>query len=131
MVDLTHAPTSDAEEKSTHLAAINIADIVVPEGGKPILERKMRCRRMDVFPGGVIGLHDHTNRPAILYVLHGSMTVYASDKDRPQVVNEGEAITEVGNIQHWAQNNSDKLPLAVLTFDLLDDGSPAMGNGGC
>ena len=125
MSDLSLAPTTTADEKSTTLKTINIADIEIPEGGKPILERKMRVRRLDVFPGGVIGLHDHTNRPAILFVLRGSFTIHNSTTDEPEVVNEGEAVTEFGHLKHWAKNNSDKEPLALLTFDLLDEGIPA------
>lgn len=124
MTDLTNAPTSVADEKSTNLQMINISDIVIPPGGKPILERKMRVRRLDVFPGGVIGLHDHANRPAILFVLRGSFTIYNSTTDEPEVVHEGEAVREFGHLKHWAKNNSDTLPLALLTFDLLDDGEP-------
>lgn len=125
MVDITNAPDSTADEKSTTLQTIDISKIKVPPGGKPLLERQMRVRRLDVFPGGVIGVHDHGNRPAILFVLHGSFTVYDSKRDEPMVINEGEAIAEFGDLKHWAKNNSDKLPLALLTFDLLDDGQPA------
>ena len=125
MVDITNAPTTVADEKSTTLKTIEIADIKIPEGGKPILERQMRVRRLDVFPDGIIGLHDHGNRPAILYVLRGSFTIYNSTSDEPEVVNEGEAVTEFGQLKHWARNNSRTLPLALLTFDLLDDGAPA------
>ncbi|SED95688.1 cupin domain-containing protein [Ruania alba] len=112
---------STVDEKSTHIAAVRIGDIPLKPGALPILDRAMRLRRMDVHPGGVIGLHDHSDRPAILFVLHGSMTVHDDNLGTSAVVNEGEAVAEFGDVQHWAQNNSDKLPLALLTFDLLDD----------
>ena len=130
MSDLQHAPTSVADEKSTHLAAIALRDIKLPEGARPLLERKMRVRRLDVFPGGVIGLHDHSDRPAILYVLRGSMIVHDNQRDEPRVIEEGEAITEFNMIRHWARNCSDKLPLALLTFDLLDDSANPVPTGG-
>jgi quercetin dioxygenase-like cupin family protein len=123
-MDLTDAPTSNAEEKSTPLNHIQISEITSPADGAPIRDRKMRLRRLDVFPGGVIGLHDHSNRPAILFVLKGSMTVHEDKSDSPIVVNEGESVREVG-VMHYAVNNSDKDPLSLLTFDLLDDGAPA------
>jgi quercetin dioxygenase-like cupin family protein len=123
-MDLTDAPTSNAEEKSTPLNHIQISEITLPADGAPIRDRKMRLRRLDVFPGGVIGLHDHSNRPAILFVLKGSMTVHEDKSDSPIVVNEGESVREVG-VMHYAVNNSDKDPLSLLTFDLLDDGAPA------
>jgi quercetin dioxygenase-like cupin family protein len=123
-MDLTDAPTSTAEEKSTPLNHIQISEITLPADGAPILDRKMRLRRLDVFPGGVIGLHDHSNRPAILFVLKGSMTIHDDKSDAPIVVGEGEAVSEVG-VRHYAVNNSARDPLTLLTFDLLDDGSPA------
>lgn len=122
MVDLSNAPTDETQEKSTVLATIEIKDIMLKEGGKPILERKMRCRRLDVFPGGVVGIHSHDNRPAILFVLKGSMTFYSSKEDKPFVVSEGETYTEFNDVKHYALNNSDKDFLQILTFDLFDDG---------
>nr|WP_269778431.1 cupin domain-containing protein [Microbacterium sp. MAH-37] len=109
------------DEKSTHLAAIRISEIPFKPGTLPLADRAMRVRRLDVHPGGVIGVHDHSDRPAILFVLHGSMTVHDENLGTAAIVNEGEAVAEFGDLQHWAQNNSDKLPLALLTFDLLDD----------
>jgi quercetin dioxygenase-like cupin family protein len=108
-MDLTDAPTSNAEEKSTPLNHIQISEITLPADGAPILERKMRLRRLDVFPGGVIGLHDHSNRPAILFVLKGSMTIHDDKSDAPIVVNEGESVSEVG-AKHYAVNNSARDP---------------------
>lgn len=123
MNNLDNAPTDPSKEQSTTLNVINIKDIMLEDGGKPILERQMRLRRLDVFPGGSIPVHSHENRPAILFVLHGSMTVYSSKEDEPRVVSQGESITEFNDIKHYAKNNSDKDFLQILTFDLLDDGS--------
>lgn len=52
-MDLTDAPTSTAEEKSTPLNYVELSEIQIPAGGTPILDRKMRLRRLDIFPGGV------------------------------------------------------------------------------
>ncbi len=60
------------DEISTELASINIPDIVVPAWGKPLLERRMRCRLLECRPGGTIAIHSHENRPALLYVLQGA-----------------------------------------------------------
>lgn len=78
MADLTNAPTDPSDEKSTTLCTIPIRNIMIKEGGKSILDRLMRLRRLDVFPGGVIPVHSHENRPAIFFVLSGSITIYSS-----------------------------------------------------
>jgi hypothetical protein len=94
-MDLTDAPESKTDEKSTPLNYFQIREIRIPAGGAPILDRKMRLRRLDVLPGGRIGLHDHSNCPAILFVLRGSTTIY--DKSTPRrasTVNDGESVRE-------------------------------------
>jgi hypothetical protein len=49
-----------------------------------------------VFPGGVIGLHDHSNRPAILFVPKGSMTVHDDKSDAPTVVIGDDVDDQIG-----------------------------------
>ncbi|MAO28363.1 cupin domain-containing protein [Roseovarius sp.] len=122
MSDLKNAPTDASKEQSVTLNMIQIKDIMLQEGGKPILERMMRLRRLDVFPGGVVPVHSHENRPAILFVLHGSMTIHSNKDDKPLVINQGESVTEFNDIRHYAKNNSDSDFLQILTFDLFDDG---------
>lgn len=121
-MNLDNAPATDhSQETSVELATIPIPEIVVPDYGKPLLERRMRVRRLDVIPGGVVGVHSHENRPAILFILKGSVTFYENTRDEPYVLNEGEAISEFNNLVHYAVNNSKTEMLQILTFDLLDD----------
>ncbi len=121
-MNLDNAPVTDySQERSTELSAIRIPEIVVPEYGKPLLERRMRLRQLDVIPGGVVGVHSHENRPAILFILKGSVTFYENNREEPLVLNEGEAIAEFNDLKHYAVNNSATEVLQILTFDLLDD----------
>lgn len=119
--DLENAPTESTDIKSINLAAIAIPDIKLPDGAKPLLERKMHLRRLDVSPGGVIPLHEHQDQPTILYVVSGCMYVHDNLNSESQMVEAGDAAIEYNNIRHWAKNCSDSLPLTLLTFDLLDD----------
>ena len=43
-----------------------------------IAGRSFRLRRLDIAPGGVVPWHSHGERPAIIYVVKGSVTEYAS-----------------------------------------------------
>jgi quercetin dioxygenase-like cupin family protein len=110
------------DEVSTELASIDMPDIVVPDYGKPLLERRMRCRLLECRPGGTIVLHSHENRPAILYVLEGTGTEYTNQSKDPVNWQAGDCFSEYNDVEHWVKNTSDKNPLKVLTFDLLDDG---------
>jgi quercetin dioxygenase-like cupin family protein len=114
-------------ESSQELAFINIPDIIVPEGKKPLMQRKMRCRVLTCSPGGVIGLHSHENRPAILYVLQGRGEERSTAFDGIKQWEEGDCFAEYNNLQHWVKNLSDIEELKILTFDLLDDGTPCRG----
>lgn len=115
-------------EVSTELAAICMADIVVPEGAKPLLERRMRCRLLECHPGKIIALHSHKNRPALLYVLQGSGEEHSNKKPDVTIWKEGDCFAEYNDTEHWIKNRSDVVPLRVLTFDLFDDG-PDCKNG--
>ena len=38
--------------------------------------RQLRLRILHIEPGGQIGVHDHKNRPAVVYVISGETTMY-------------------------------------------------------
>lgn len=119
------------DEISTELASINIPDVIVPAWGKPLLERRMRCRLLECHPGGTIAIHSHENRPAILYVLQGVGEEHTNKSDTPVVWKEGDCYAEYNDVEHWVKNLSDKAPLRVLTFDLLDDDNVKPGSKHC
>ena len=43
-----------------------------------IKDRQMRLRRLVVQPGGVVPWHSHGDRPALIYIMSGEITEYAS-----------------------------------------------------
>ncbi|WP_455427082.1 cupin domain-containing protein [Dryocola sp. LX212] len=119
-------------EISTELASIFMADIIVPEGAKPLLERRMRCRVLECHPGKIIPLHSHKNRPALLYVLQGSGEEHSNKHPGTAIWKEGDCYAEYNDTEHWVKNRSDVIPLRVLTFDLLDDGPDSIDcENGC
>jgi quercetin dioxygenase-like cupin family protein len=55
---------------TTVLATIDLADEIEDMGG-----RLLRMRMVTIEPGGVFGpIHDHRDRPGIVYVLQGTIT---------------------------------------------------------
>ena len=66
----------------------------------------MRLRHLTVLPGGVIALHSHHNRPAILHVMQGEMLEYSSSQDAPRHLKAGDTITEFNDVTQWAKNSS-------------------------
>ena len=97
------------------LAAIDLAE----EPAK-IENRKLRLRRLTIAPGGVVPWHSHGDRPAIIYVITGEVTEYASNCAVPIVHKSGEVARETHVTAHWWKNTG-KEAAVLLSADLLHD----------
>lgn len=97
------------------IASIDLADEVVKLKGY-----KFRLRQLVVQPGGVVAWHSHEERPAIIYIVSGSITEYASTCAVPVVHKAGEVAPETHATKHWWKNNTKK-PTVLLSTDLLHD----------
>src|SRR5689334_11291108 len=47
--------------------------------------RQLRMRRVTIEPGGFLPLHSHADRPAVAYVLQGTLTEYLEGEAEPIV----------------------------------------------
>src|SRR5512139_1153968 len=67
-------------------------------------ERQFRMRMVTIEPGGVFGpLHDHKDRPGLVYILQGTITDH-----RDGVATEygpGVGWPEDRNTMHWLENS--------------------------
>ena len=89
-----------------------------------IAGRSFRLRRLSIAPGGVVPWHSHAERPAIIYVVSGEVTEYASNCSVPIVHHAGEAVPELHAVSHWWKNTG-KGPAVLLSSDLLKVGDDA------
>jgi quercetin dioxygenase-like cupin family protein len=78
--------------------------------------RILRMRKVTLQPGGVLGLHDHVDRPAITYVLQGEVT-YHQDAKPDQVAKAGGGFAEGRATTHWAENTG-KVPAIWIAVDI-------------
>jgi quercetin dioxygenase-like cupin family protein len=99
----------------TVLAAMNLAD----EPAK-IENRMFRLRKLTIAPGGVVPWHSHGDRPAIIYIVTGEVTEYASNCAVPIVHKAGDVARETHVTAHWWKNGG-KQPVVLLSADLLHD----------
>lgn len=78
--------------------------------------RQFRMRLITVEPGGVLGLHDHKDRPAIDYVIQGTLTDHrgADAKD----YGPGTSIFETTQVVHWVENKATT-PAVIVSADIL------------
>lgn len=99
-----------------------IASIDVANEPVQIKDRLFRMRRLEIKPGGIVPWHSHGDRPAIIYVVTGEVTEYASTCAVPIVHRAGEATPELHATSHWWKNTG-KATVVLLSADLLHDRS--------
>jgi quercetin dioxygenase-like cupin family protein len=64
--------------------------------------RALRMRMTTVAPGGTIGLHDHKDRPSIVYVLQGTLIEYKDGGTKE--LNQGDVISQGKDHSHALEN---------------------------
>ena len=106
------APTENKGLKVSPPTALDLGQEVEGVDG-----RQLRMRVVTVEPGGVVGVHSHKGRPAVAYVVQGTLTEHregGGDHDRHQ----GESWTEGKDVVHWAENKGGE-PAIVVAVDVF------------
>ena len=79
--------------------------------------RQLRMRMVTIEPGGVFGpIHDHKDRPGIVYILQGTITDHrdgVTTDYRP-----GVGWPEDRNTTHWLENRGT-LPAVEISVDIV------------
>ena len=99
----------------TVLASIDLAQ----EPAK-IADRRLRLRKLVIQPGGIVPWHSHGDRPAIIYIIQGEVTEYASNCSVPLVHKAGDVTPETHLTSHWWKNTGSQT-VVLLSADLLHD----------
>jgi quercetin dioxygenase-like cupin family protein len=79
--------------------------------------RQLRMRTVTIEPGGVVSLHTHNGRPAVAFVLQGTLTEHRESGEVFER-HEGESWGEGKEVTHWAENKGDG-PVVVLAADVF------------
>jgi quercetin dioxygenase-like cupin family protein len=74
--------------------------------------RQLRLRVVTIEPGGVVAVHSHKGRPAVAYVVQGTVTESRVDAGSREW-SQGESWTEDKDTTHWAENKGDKAVVIV------------------
>jgi quercetin dioxygenase-like cupin family protein len=98
------------------LAMIDLAKEKVALDG-----HQFRMRQLEIQPGGIVPWHSHAERPALIYVVSGEITEYASTCAVPLLHKAGEVSVDAGR-SHWWQNTG-KEPVTLISADILHDPS--------
>ncbi|MDX2308804.1 MAG: cupin domain-containing protein [Hyphomicrobium sp.] len=85
-----------------------------------VVGHHFRMRRLEIQPGGEVAWHSHDDRPALIYVVSGSVTEYASTCAVPIEHKAGDLSIEQGGLSHWWKNNSKKAAV-LISADIAAD----------
>ena len=79
----------------------------------------LRMRRLVIQPGGIVPWHSHGDRPALIYIIQGEVTEYASNCAVPIVHKAGD-ISVDADLSHWWKNTGSKTVILIST-DIFHD----------
>lgn len=83
-----------------------------------VKDRQFRMRELVVQPGGIVPWHDHGDRPAIIFIVSGEITEFASTCRLPIVHKAGEVSHESIGLQHWWKNEG-RVPAKLISADIF------------
>jgi quercetin dioxygenase-like cupin family protein len=104
-------PTENAGQSEQLLRSLDLTNEMDSTRDRPL-----RMRKITLQPGGVLGLHNHVDRPAVTYLLQGQMT-YHQDGKPDLVANPGEGFAEGRATTHWAESTG-KVPAVWIAVDI-------------
>lgn len=110
----TSGETKPVGVTDTVIASIDLA----PKGGD-FDGQLLRMRKLTIAPGGVVPWHEHSERPANIYIISGIIEEYRANCEVPIVHKAGEVAIEFGKgFAHWWKNTSSK-PVVLISADLF------------
>jgi quercetin dioxygenase-like cupin family protein len=117
-------------QKPSTAAAKDVTDVVrattdLSKEPAAVNGRLLRLRQLDIKAGGIVPWHSHDNRPAMIYIVSGEVTEYASNCLVPIVHKTGDVAPEKKGTSHWWQNTGNTTAVLIsvdlFPFDNMKD----------
>ncbi|WP_308514387.1 cupin domain-containing protein [Sphingomonas flavescens] len=108
---LANAPMMPKGVTDTVIGSIDLG------GEIGVADRQLRTRRLVVQPGGIVPLHSHKDRPALIYTVSGAITEYSTTCSTPIQHKAGDISREADGLSHYWINNG-KVPAVLLSSDV-------------
>ena len=109
---LANAPTMPKGVTDTVIGSIQLGPEINVDG------RQLRTRRLVVQPGGIVPIHSHKDRPALIYTVSGSITEHSSACSVPIEHKAGDISREADGLSHYWINHG-KVPAVLLSSDVF------------
>lgn len=114
----------DGSVTSGEMMPVGVTDTVIasidlaPKGGD-FAGQLLRMRKLVIAPGGVVPWHEHSERPANIYILSGIIEEYRANCAVPIVHKAGEVAVEFGKgFAHWWKNTGTE-PVELISADIF------------
>lgn len=115
---LPDAPTAPVGIVDTELASVDLAKENVM-----LDQRRLRLRHMTIAPGGIVPLHSHADRPALIMVNSGEIYENNSKCSVAILHKAGDVAREFLGTMHWWKNSGTQ-PVDLTIADLVNDKKP-------
>ena len=116
-------PLPGAATAPVGVMEMELASIDLSKESVKLPERRLRYRHMEIQPGGIVPLHSHADRPALIMVNQGQIFEYSSKCLVPISHKAGEIARESNGLMHWWKNAGSTT--VVLTIaDIVNDRKP-------
>ena len=116
-------PLAGAATAPVGVTEMELSSIDLSKESVKLPERRLRYRHMEIQPGGVVPLHTHADRPALIMVNQGQIFEYSSQCMVPILHKAGEIGRESSGLKHWWKNEGNVV--VVLTIaDIVNDKKP-------
>ena len=103
------------ETKGVKVEVLSVMDLGTEIDG--MAGRQLRMRRVTIDPGGVFGpVHDHVDRPGMVFILQGTITDHRGGKATEY--GPGVGWPEDRNTVHWLENRGST-PAVEISFDIV------------
>ena len=116
--DLKGAATAPVGVVDTELASVDLGKENVK-----LDQRRLRLRHMTIAPGGVVPMHSHEDRPALIMVNSGEIFEYNSKCAVPILHKAGEVAREFMGTRHWWKNTGSQA-VSLTIGDIVNDKKP-------
>lgn len=116
--DLKGAATAPVGVVDTELASIDLGNESVK-----LDQRRLRLRHMTIAPGGIVPMHSHEDRPALIMVNSGEIYEYGSQCAVPILHKAGEVAREFMGTKHWWKNSGTQA-VDLTIGDIVNDKKP-------
>ena len=116
--DLKGAATAPVGVVDTELASIELGKENVK-----LDQRRLRLRHMTIAAGGIVPMHSHEDRPALIMVNSGEIYEYNSKCAVPILHKAGEVAREFMGTKHWWKNTGTQA-VDLTIGDIVNDKKP-------